>query len=152
MLDKIELENFTTARITSRERIEQRLWNPIALREAVINAFIHNDYTREIPPKFEIFSNRIEITSAGALPEGLSENEFFGGFSVPRNKELMRIYKDLGLVEQLGSGVPRILEHYNKESFQFSDNFLRMIFPASEQVAPQVTPQVTPQVKKLLEA
>ena len=125
--------------------------------EAIINAFVHNDYTREIAPKFEIFNDRIEITSAGSLPDGLSKNEFFEGFSIPRNKELMRIYKDLDLVEQLGSGIPRILESYNKECFRFSDNFLRMIFPAADevyrdtpQVSPQVTPQVTPQVRDLL--
>ena len=102
------------------------------MREAIINAFVHNDYTNEITPKFEIFADRIEITSAGGLPEGLSKQEFFEGFSVPRNKELMRIFKDLELVEQLGSGIPRILEHYGKESFGFSDNFLRMTFTAKE--------------------
>jgi len=62
----------------------------------------------------------------------LSKQEFFEGFSVPRNKELMRIFKDLELVEQLGSGIPRILEHYSKESFSFSDNFLRMTLIAKE--------------------
>ena len=41
----------------------------------------------------------------------------------------LELTKDLGLVEQLGSGVPRILEDYGKECFKFSDNFLRMIFP-----------------------
>jgi predicted HTH transcriptional regulator len=46
----------------------------------------------------------------------------------------MRIYKDLELVEQLGSGIPRILGHYGKESFVFSDNFLRMTFIAKEAV------------------
>jgi len=79
----------------------------------------------------EIIS-KVEITSAGSLPEGLSKQEFFEGFSVPRNKELMRIFKDLELVEHLGSGIPRILEHYGKESFKFSDNFLRMTFTAKE--------------------
>ena len=157
VLDKISLENRTITQITQKERKEHRLWNAIALREAIINAFVHNDYTREIAPKFEIFNDRIEITSAGSLPDGLSKNEFFEGFSIPRNKELMRIYKDLDLVEQLGSGIPRILESYNKECFRFSDNFLRMIFPAADevyrdtpQVSPQVTPQVTPQVRDLL--
>lgn len=157
VLDKISLENRTITQITQKERKEHRLWNAIALREAIINAFVHNDYTREIAPKFEIFNDRIEITSAGSLPDGLSKNEFFEGFSIPRNKELMRIYKDLDLVEQLGSGIPRILEAYSKECFRFSDNFLRMIFPAGDevyretpQVSPQVTPQVTPQVWDLL--
>ncbi len=132
VIDKIAIENRTTTKITSKEREQVQLWNSIALREAIINAFVHNNYTNEIPPKFEIFADRIEITSAGGLPEGLSEKEFFEGFSVPRNKELMRIFKDLELVEQLGSGIPRILEHYGKESFSFSDNFLRMTFMAKE--------------------
>src|SRR5690606_9808610 len=44
VLDKLNLENRTLAKITPNERKEQRLWNAIALREAVINAFVHNDY------------------------------------------------------------------------------------------------------------
>ena len=139
---------------------------------------VHNDYSREIPPKFEIFSDRIEITSAGSLPEGISEEDFFDGVSVPKNKELMRIFRDLKLVEQLGSGIPRILHAYGKESFRFMDNFTRISFPADKevqsaleeqardqvtdqvsdqvtrqvtrQVTPQVTPQVSDQVKDLL--
>lgn len=54
----------------------------------------------------------------------------------------MRIYKDLGLVEQLGSGVPRILESYSKECFKFSDNFLRMTFPRESQDGGQVGGQI----------
>jgi predicted HTH transcriptional regulator len=41
-------------------------------------------------------------------------------------------FKDLDLVEQLGSGIPRILGHYGKESFSFFDNFLRMTFAVQE--------------------
>ncbi len=55
-------------------------------------------------PKFEIFEDRIEITSAGGLPDALTQEEFFDGVSIPRNKELMRIFKDLDMVEQLGFG------------------------------------------------
>ncbi len=121
----------TNTKITSREREVNYLWDPISLREAIINAFVHNDYTNEVPPKFEIFDDRIEITSAGGLPDALSQDEFFECFSVPRNKEIMRIYKDLKLVEHLGSGIPRILENYSKECFKFSINFLRMSFPSS---------------------
>ncbi len=148
VLDKIELENPTTTKITSKERENQRLWDPIALREAIINAFVHNDFTGEVPPKFEIFPDRIEITSSGGLPDGLSQNEFFEGFSVPRNKELMRVFKDLGMVEQLGSGVPRILESYKKECFTFTDNFLRMTFPI---IGGQVGGQAGGQVSLLTE-
>ena len=137
VLDKIELENRTATQITSKERIDRRLWNPVAIREAIINSIVHNDFTREVPPKFEIFADRIEITSAGTLPEGLNEDDFFDGVSIPRNRELMRVYRDLELVEQLGSGVPRILESYGKECFRFMGNFIRMTFPVSKELIHQ---------------
>ncbi|MDL2255568.1 putative DNA binding domain-containing protein [Parabacteroides sp. OttesenSCG-928-G06] len=146
VLDKIELENKTLAKITSKERIEKRLWNSVALREATINAIVHNDYTSEVPPKFEFFDDRIEITSFGSLPQGMTEKEFFEGYSVPRNKELMRVFRDLDLVEHLGSGVPRILRSYGKECFKFTENFLRMTFPATPQVTEQAAIQAREQV------
>jgi predicted HTH transcriptional regulator len=135
VLEKIELENRTLTKITSREREEKRIWNSVALREAVINAIVHNDYTKEVAPKFEFFNDRFEITSYGGLTEGLTQNEFFDGLSIPRNKEIMRIFKDLDLVEQLGSGIPRILQSYNKSCFHFSENYVRMIFPSIEDIA-----------------
>ena len=159
VLDKIELENKTRSLITSKTRIDTRLWNAVALREAIINAVVHNDYTREVPPKFEIFDDRIEITSAGGLPEGIKKQEFFMGFSVPRNQEIMRIYKDIELVEHLGSGIPRILQSYSEECFQFSENFLRITFKSEWNqkeavevipVTPPDTPPVTPPVENLL--
>lgn len=59
VIDKIEIENPTTIQITSKERINIRLWDSVALREAIVNAFVHNDFTNEVPPKFEIFPDRI---------------------------------------------------------------------------------------------
>lgn len=152
VLDKLDLENKTASTITAKERIDVRLWRPIALREAVINAIVHNDYTREVPPKFEIFADRIELTSACALPEGLTQAEFFEGYSLPRNKELMRVFRDLEMVEHLGSGLPRITEFYGPDCFRFTENFLRITFPASrlvyadEERAP-VAGQATEQVE-----
>jgi ATP-dependent DNA helicase RecG len=153
VLDKIELENKTFTKITSKQRIERRQWNAVALREAVINAIVHNDYGYELAPKFEFFSDRLEITSNGGLPQGLSEEEFFEGVSIPRSKEIMRIFKDMELVEQLGSGIPRVLQSYGKDCFKFSDNYVRMSFPSEpifEQVTEQVIEQVTEQVTKII--
>ncbi|WP_026905549.1 RNA-binding domain-containing protein [Pedobacter glucosidilyticus] len=148
ILDKLEVENVIHTTITSKERINKQTWDATALREAVLNAFVHNDYTTEIPPKFEVFDDRIEITSSGSLPAGFSEEEFFEGISAPRNKELMRIYRDLELVEQLGSGIPRILKTYNRSCFKFFPNFIRMTFPklAGGQVGGQAGGQVGGQV------
>ena len=129
VLSKLDIENKVAATITPMERIETPLWNKVALREAVINAIVHNDYSFEVPPKFEIFPDRLEITSAGRLPESLSREEFFNGISIPRNKELMRIYRDVELVESLGSGIPRILRAYGEDCFKFTDNFIRITLP-----------------------
>jgi predicted HTH transcriptional regulator len=122
----------------------------VALREAVINAIVHNDYSFEVPPKFEIFPDRLEITSAGRLPESLTKEEFFSGISIPRNKELMRIYRDVELVESLGSGIPRILKAYGEDCFTFTDNFIRIILPVNSSVSAHESVQVSVQLKMLI--
>jgi ATP-dependent DNA helicase RecG len=56
----------------------------------------------------------------------------------------MRIFKDLKLVEQLGSGIPRILKHYDKKSFYISDNFIRLTFnyEMSEKMSEKILTQI----------
>jgi len=110
VLGKLDIENKTAALITSTTRKEQPLWDKVALREAVINAIVHNDYTTEIPPVFEIYSDRIEITSTGGMSTIKNLDDFFEGYSKPLNREIMRIYKDLKLVEHLGPGLNRIMK------------------------------------------
>lgn len=82
-----------------------------------------------IPPVFEIFNNCVVLTSYGGLISGQSEEDFFSCSSMPRNRELMRVFKDLGLVEQLGSGMSRILNSYDKDIFEISEHFIKVIFP-----------------------
>ncbi len=54
-------------------------------------------------------------------PSGLSREGMLAGRSVPRNKEIMRVFRDLGLVESLGSGVNRILKAYPDTVFDTHD-------------------------------
>lgn len=129
VLEKLKVENNTRAKITESVRIEKNLVDPVALRESVINAIVHNDFTREVPPVFEIFSDRMEFTSYGGLQPGQSMDDFFSCSSMPRNRELMRVFKDVGLVEQLGSGMSRILRSYSKDIFKISDHYIRIVFP-----------------------
>lgn len=44
----------------------------------------------------------------------------------------MRVFKDVGLVEQLGSGMSRILKYYDKDIFTISDHFIKVVFPFSD--------------------
>jgi predicted HTH transcriptional regulator len=132
VLDRLDVENRTFAKITPKTRAEKQMVDRTALREAVINAVVHNDYSRNAVPTVEIFSDRITITSYGGLPEGLSRESFFECCSMPRNRELMRVFRDVGLVEQLGSGMGRILNAYDKSIFKFAGDFLIVTFPFAD--------------------
>ena len=128
VLDKFAVENKTFAKITSRNRLERKLIHPVALHEAFINAVVHNDYSLGWPV-VEFFSDRVTITSTGGLVEGLSQKDFFSGRSMLRNRELMRVFKDVKLVEELGSGMQRILEAYDRSVFEITPSFIVVTFP-----------------------
>ncbi len=128
VIEKFEILNKTFAKITSLERKEKKMFDNIAIREAILNAMVHNQWQTENPPKFEIFSDHISITSTGGLPNGINKEEFLRGYSYPLHPELMRVFKDLDLVEQLGTGIIRILKVYDKECYEISENFIRVNF------------------------
>jgi predicted HTH transcriptional regulator len=69
------------------------------------------------------------ICSHGGLVGNLSQEEFFSGKSKLRNPEIMRIFRDMELVERLGSGMQRILKAYDRSIFKITDNFLVVSFP-----------------------
>lgn len=73
VMEKLKIENSTMTKVTSTKRIEKNLVAPIPMREAVINTIVHSDFSREIPPVFEIFSDRMVFTSYGGLIPGQSE-------------------------------------------------------------------------------
>lgn len=62
---------------------------PIPMREAVINAIVHSDFSKEIPPVFEIFNDKMIFTSYGRLIPGESKEDFFSCSSMPRNREFL---------------------------------------------------------------
>lgn len=131
VLDKLKIENVTRAKVTNTQRVEKNLVAPIPMREAIINTIVHSDFSKEIAPVFEIFSDRMVFTSYGGLIPGQSEEDFFSCSSMPRNRELMRVFKDVGLVEQLGSGMSRILKVYEKNIFHISEHFIKVELPFS---------------------
>ncbi len=132
VLDRLEAENTVYAKIEYKGRKEVEMIDKKALKEAVINAIVHNDYSYGNSPIIELYSDRIEITSAGGLPQELSKTDFFRGVTAPRNKELIRVFKDVDLIENIGSGILRILKAYDKNCFIFMDNFLRVSFKYRE--------------------
>ena len=144
----------------------------LAIREAVINAIVHRDYSlsgKDI--KVAIFDDMLEITSAGTLPPSIDISELSAGQSEIRNRVLAPIFKKLGLIEQWGTGFRKIQEalkeypnvelHFNKPGIAFQMQFVKKDYqPESEQVPPKhpaTTEQLpsrlrasTEQVKKIL--
>lgn len=81
----------------------------LALREAIINAVVHADYSQHgTPLKVAVFSDRIEIENPGGLPPGLTLEEIHQGASKLRNRVIGRVFHELGLIEQWGSGIQRM--------------------------------------------
>jgi ATP-dependent DNA helicase RecG len=134
VLNRLEQENRVFTQITSVQRKEIKKIDPIALREAVVNAIVHNDYSHEYAAKFELYEDRLEISSNGGLPERFTKEDFLGGFSAPKNKELMMVFKDVGLVEQLGTGIRRILKTYTPDIYEFYPNFIRVTFKFKDSI------------------
>ena len=126
VLEKFRVENRIFAKITYPERKEQPMYDYNAVREVIINALVHNDWATEYPPKFEFFSNRIEVSSFGGIQSEFTEEEFLEGYSAPKNPELMRVFRDLELVEHLGTGIRKILKIYDKNIFHFFPHFIRV--------------------------
>ena len=82
----------------------------VAIREAIINAVAHADYSqRGAPIRLAIFDDRIEVENPGLLPFGLTLDDLPQGISRLRNRTIGRVFHELGLVEQWGSGVQRMI-------------------------------------------
>lgn len=82
---------------------------PAAVREAVINAVAHADYSqRGAPIRLALFDDRLEIENPGLLPFGLTLADLSLGVSKLRNRVIGRVCHELGLMEQWGSGIQRM--------------------------------------------
>jgi predicted HTH transcriptional regulator len=82
----------------------------VALREAIINAVVHADYAqRGMPVRIAVFDDRLEVENPGGLPPGLTIEDIRQGVSKLRNRVLGRVFHELHLIEQWGSGIQRMM-------------------------------------------
>ena len=126
VLEKLDSAKLDLGR-TADGHPDKRHLNNIALREAVINAVMHNDYSKGVP-FIEVFSDRIVVTSHGGLVADLSKEDFFQCRSMPRNGELMRVFRDLEIAGQMGSGIGQILRAYDKSIFELTSDSVSVTF------------------------
>lgn len=111
------------------ERKDVLLFDDDAYREAVINAFVHNDWQGLNAPQIAVFTDRIEIISHGTLAPEQTYDGFFRGLSVPVNPALAHILMQLNISDRSGKGVPTITNVYGKNSYTFDDNSITVTIP-----------------------
>jgi ATP-dependent DNA helicase RecG len=98
-----------TFRIEGMDRLEVPEYPASVVREAFVNAVAHRNYFDSNAVQVNIFDDRIEFLSPGALPEGLTL-ENLGSYSIQRNPMIYKLLRDVRKVEGLATGIPRIRE------------------------------------------
>ena len=145
--ERFLLENIPIAgRITpgSLVRVDEPLYPPLALREALANAFCHRDYTSGGGSvALGIYDDRLEITSAGPLHFGLTpELLFMSHESQPWNPLIANVLYRRGIIEQWGRGTIKMAELMGSAGLpppEIEDvgNFVTVRFRPSQYVPPQ---------------
>ena len=120
--------NFVKVDETNRtmERNDKTLFDFDSFREALINAFMHNDWSSGHGPQIYFFTDRVEIISHGSLPLGQTLEGFYNGESIPQNESLVFIFAQLHITESTGRGVPKILKKYSKDAFEIAKNHIKV--------------------------
>ena len=118
-------------------RARQWLYPPEALREAILNALVHRDWTRTTEVEVVAYSNRLEVTSPGAMQNSMTIEKMLGGQRFPRNPLMVEVMRDYGYVDARGMGVrrkivPMVREYSGHDArFEASEDYLRVTLPAA---------------------
>ena len=112
-----------------------------ALREALVNAVAHRDYSLNGPILINIFEDKIEFISVGGLVKDLTLDDVMLGVSVPRNVNLTSAFIKLGLAEGWGSGIRNIKKQYENNAsqpqFLISTHAVKVVLPRLKEKSPQ---------------
>ena len=109
-----------------------------AVRETVINALVHRDWTRSVDIEVVLYSDRLEVVSPGALQNTMTVEKMIAGQRSPRNPLIVDIMRDYGYVEARGMGVRTkiipLMRRQNKTDpvFFATEDHLRTILPLGE--------------------
>lgn len=125
--------NHTRAEFEGLDRIDKRDYPGEALREALLNAITHRDYSFSGSTLISIFDDRIEFVTIGGLVRGLTFDDIMLGVSALRNQNLANVFYHLKLIEAYGTGILKINESYAecavKPQFEVTDNAFKITLP-----------------------
>ena len=126
--------NDRRSEIRGFERVDLPDYDEEVIREALLNAVIHRDYSRQDSTLASVFSDRIEIVSIGGVVPGYDPVDLIdGGVSALRNRALANVFARLGYIEAYGTGIPKIRRSYAGidpgPSFTFLPHAFRVVLP-----------------------
>lgn len=99
------------ARIESIRRLDIPEYPETAIREVLVNAIVHADYSLTgMRILIAIYADRMEIQNPGMLPFGMTMDQLKAGVSKIRNRVVARVFRELGWIEEWGSGYKRVTE------------------------------------------
>ena len=129
----IDLNNQLHSTFEGLSRIDSRDYSESAIREALLNAIIHRDYSFSGSTLVSIFSDRLEIVSLGGLVPGLEPEDIFEGISQTRNVGLANIFYRLNYIEAYGTGIRKIKKECERmgvsADFRITNAAFRVIIP-----------------------
>lgn len=144
------------------ERRDEPLYPENAVREGLVNAFAHRDYSDFSGGiAVQIYPDRLEIWNSGRFPPGVTPESLRSGqISVLRNPDIAHVLHLRGMMEKVGRGSAMIRDEAIRRGlpeplWSEDERSVTLTFFAGDvttEVAPEVTPEVTPEVGRLLAA
>ncbi len=129
----IDQYNRTRAEFDGLDRVDMRDYPTEAVREALLNAVVHRDYSFSGPTLISIFDDRMEFVTIGGLVRGITLEDVKLGVSVLRNQYLANIFYRLHLIEAYGTGILKINESYDdcdiKPLVEATNNAFKITLP-----------------------
>lgn len=129
----LELRNNTQATFEGLYRKDSKDYSDAALREALLNAIVHREYSATASTLISVYDNRIEFVSYGGLAGNVTMEDVLQGLSVCRNSKLANVFYRLELIEAYGTGLRRISDAYQGKNataeFIAGPNSFRVVLP-----------------------
>lgn len=93
------------------QRVERYFVPKEALREALLNAICHKDYSSGIPIQVSVYKDKLYIANCGHLPENLTVEKLMSKHSSePYNPHIAHVFYLAGMIENWGRGIEKICE------------------------------------------
>lgn len=154
----LALCNKTSSVIKGVVRTDKQDYPEEAIREALLNAIVHRDYSFSGSIIINVTDRMMEFISLGGLLPGLSPDDIRSGISQPRNKNLAEVFHRLRLIESYGTGIRRIFNLYTacseQPQIEVTSNTFKIVLPnmnAAPAAEPDNTAEITPQMQKVLD-